>query len=326
MGEPPPDTSGAPLYGLTPLPPDESGVEGLGSCVADGPLEPGELGEGVLCALLLGVADATEVGAWPLQPAVGVGVAPWFRRDALALALVRELELADAFAEALALALAVGLALGLVALPFGLAPGLAVSLGLAVSPLLGDGLAVLGDAVTLGLVGAPVDAVDRVGLDVLCFGDLDVCDGDGDVHGAADGLMIPGVALPRSPLVEEPWPVPPAPAGLGVLLDEPINTSVLKWRSGGTAASTTARASTATPTASAGRSMASRQSTGHRRAGRACPGPVPRPGVLPRGGAPWPRGALCSPRWPDRRRTRPARTPAPQNPGLAPAPGSAAEA
>jgi hypothetical protein len=322
--------SGAPPYGLTPLAPDEPGVEGLGSGVTDGPLEPGEV---VLCALLLGVADPPEVGAWPLQLAAGVGVAPWLRPDALALALVRELELAlaDALAEALALALvvSVGLALGLVALSFGLAPGLAVSLGLAVSPLLGDGLAVLGDAVTLGLVGAPVDAVDRVGLDVLCFGDFDVCDGDGDVHGTADGLMIPGVALPRRPLAEEPWPVPPGPVGLGVLLDEPVNTSVLtrtKWRSGGTVASTTARANTAIPTPSAGRNMASRQSTGHHRAGRACPGPVPRPGVLPRGSAPWPRGALCSPRRPDRRRTRPARTPAPQKPGLAPASRSAAEA
>jgi hypothetical protein len=219
--------SGAPPYGLTPLPPDESDVEGLGSGVTAG---APELDEVVLCALLLGVADPPEVGAWPLQLAAGVGIAPWLRPDALALALVWELALADALAEALALALAdsVGLALGLVALPFGLAPGLAVSLELAVSPLLGDGLAVLGDGVTLGLVGAPVDAVDRVGLDVLCFGDLDVCDGDGDGHGTTDGLMIPGVPLPWTPLILEPWPVPTAPAGLGVLLDEPVNTSALK--------------------------------------------------------------------------------------------------
>jgi hypothetical protein len=205
-----------------------------------------------------------------------------------------------------------------------------VSLGLAVS-LLWDGLAVLGDAVTLGLVGAPVDAADRVGLDVLGFGELDACDGDGERHGTADGLMFPGDALPSTPLGPEPWPVPPSPAELAVLLGEPANTSVLAWtnasRSGGTAASTTARANTAAPIASAGRSMTSRQSTGRRWAGRACPGPAPRPGVRPgRGGAPWPRGALCSPRPPDRRRTRPARTPEPQAARLAPASGSAAEA
>jgi hypothetical protein len=310
---------------LTPLPLDVSGVEGLGSGVTAGLAVPGEV-----VVLLDGEADAPPVGACPPQLAAGVGVCVAVRRDVLARGL--GLAVSDAFAEALSLALALSLAVALalpVALPFGLALALAVSVGLAVT--LWDGLSVLGDAVTLGLVGALVDAVDRVGLDVAWSGELDACDGDGDVHGTADGLVNPSDALPSTPLVEEPWPVPPAPGELGVLLDEPANTSVLTWtnacRSGGTAASTTARANTATPMPSAGRSMASRQSVGRRRAGRACPGPAPRPGVRPgRGGAPWPRGALCSPRAPDKRRTRSARTPEPQSPGLAAGSGSAAEA
>ncbi len=313
---------------MTPLLVDEAGVEGLGSGVTDGLPEVGAV---VVCALFDGVADAATVGVWPAQLASGVGLWLVARLDALARVL------ADAFVEtlpvamALALPLSVGVAVALVdALPFGLALALAVSPGLAVS-LLSDGLAVLGDAVTLGLVGAPVDPVDRVGLDAAGFGELDVCDGDGDTHGTADGEVIPGVALPSTALGPELWPVPPGAAELAVLLGEPANTSVLTWtnacRSGGTAASTTATANTATPMPSAGRSMASRQFTGQRWAGRACPGAAPRPGVLPRrSGAPWPRGALCSPRAPDRRRTRSARTPQPQRARVAPGSGSAAEA
>ena len=292
------------------------------------------LGEVVACALFDGDVDAPPIAASPPQLAagVGVGVCVAARRDVVAWGLA--LALVDAFAEALSLGLAVpvGLALALpvAALPFGLALALTVSLGLAVA--LWDGLAVLGDAVTLGLVGALVGAVDRVvGLDVLAFGEPDACDWVGDKHGTADGLVMPSDALPSTPLPEEPWPVRPTPGEVGVLLDEPANTSVLTWtnacRSGGTAASTTARANTTTPMASAGRSMASRQSVDRRWAGRACPGPAPRPGARPgRGAAPWPRGAVCSPRPPDNHRTRPARTPEPQRPGPAPGSGSVAEA
>ncbi|MGH3256587.1 MAG: hypothetical protein ACRDOU_14540 [Streptosporangiaceae bacterium] len=315
---------------MTPLPPDESGVEGLGSGETDGLPEPGEV-----VVLFDGEADARPEGPDPLQLAagVGVGVCVAARRDVLARGL--GLALADTVAEALSLALAVspGLALSLpVALPFGLALALAVSPGLAVS-LLWDGLAVLGDAVTLGLVGALVDAVARAVLDVLGVAEPDACDWDGDVHGTADGLrVIPADALPSTPLGPVPRPVPPVPAGLADVLDDPLPVrSSLAWtstcRSGGTAASTTATANTATPMASAGRSMASRQSRGHRWAGRACPGPAPRPGARPgRGGTPWPRGALCSPRPPNNRRTRPPRTPEPRRPDLAPASGSVAEA
>jgi hypothetical protein len=231
-----------------------------------------EVGAVVVCALFDGVADAPAVGVWPAQLAAGVGL--WLVARLDALAWVLELVLADAFVEALSLAVAlalplsVGVAVALVdALPFGLALALAVSPGLAVS-LVSDGLAVLGDAVTLGLVGAPVDAVDPVGLDAAGLGELAVCDGDGDTHGTADGEVIPGVALPSTPLGPELWPVPPGAAELAVLLGEPANTSVLTWtnacRSGGTAASTTATANTATPMPSAGRSMASRQFAGQR--------------------------------------------------------------
>ncbi len=312
---------------MTPLPLDVSDVEGLGSGVTEGLPEVG--GAVVVFALFDGVADAPPVGAWLAQLAAGVAVSSPVRLDVLARGL--ELPLADAVGEALPLALAspVGLALALVALPFGLALALTVSLGLAVA--LWGGLAVVGDAVTSGLVAPLADAVDRVELDVVGFGELAACDWDGDTHGTADGPVFPGDALPSTPLAEELRPVPPADTELAVLLDEPANTSVLAWtnasRSGGTAASTTATANTATPMASAGRSMASRQSTGVRRAGRAWPGPVPRPGVRSgRGDAPWPRGALCSPRPPDKRRTRPTRTPEPHRPRLAPASGSAAEA
>jgi hypothetical protein len=332
VGEPP-DRSGAPLYGLTPLPPDVSDTVGPGSGVTDGLAEPEGLAEFVV--LLDGEAGELLAGDWLPQLAAGVGVRAAAWRDVLARGL--GLALADALAEALAVGLAppvglaVALALALAALPFGLALALTVPSGLAVS-LLWDGLAVLGDEVTLGLVGALVDAAVRVVVDALGFGELlDACEADGDRHGTADGLVIPGDALPSTPLVEEPWPVPPTAGELEVLLDEPANTSVLTWtnacRSGGTAASTTARANTATPTASAGLSMASRQSIPRRWAGRACPGPVPRPGVRPgRGGAPWPRGALCSPRAPDKCRTRPARTPEPHRPRRPPASGSVVEA
>ena len=274
---------------MTPVPLDVSDVEGLGSGVTDGLAEPGEV-----VVLLDGEADAPPVGAWPPQLADGSGSGSASRRVGTCWRGGWNWRSPTPLAEALSLGLAlpVGLALALVALPFGLALALSVPVGLAVT--LWDGLAVLGDAVTLGLVGALVAAVDRVGLDVPGFEEADACDGDGDKHGTADGLVIPSDALPSTPLAEEPWPVPPAPGELGVLLEEPATRSALAWtkcRSGGTAASTTARANTATPTASAGRSMASRQSMGRRWAGRACPGPAPCPGARPaarpgRGGAP----------------------------------------
>jgi len=317
---------------MTPLPPVEAGgTEGLGSGVTDGLAEAGAV-VAELVALFDGVAAAPAAGAWLEQLADGAGVCPESRPDVLARGL--ELALAGAFAEALPLALApapalplaAGLALALpVALSFGLA--LALPDGLAVPPLW-DGLAVLADAVALGLAGGLDDAAERVGLEVAGFAAPAACDEDDDGHGAAAGLVFPGSALPSTRLPPEVWLVPPAPGELGALLGEPANTSELiltnACPSGGTAASTTATANTAIPMASAGRSITSRQSPVLRRAGRACPGVLPR-----RAGAPWPRGALCSPRAPDKRPARPARPasrPEPQAARLAPASGSAAEA
>jgi hypothetical protein len=256
---------------LTPLPsPDEAaGVEGLGSGVTDGLAEGEAL---AVCALFDGVADALAAGVLLAQLAPGAGVPSWAWPDVLA----RELGLTDAFAEAVpvGLGLPVGLALALpvVALPFGLALALALPVGLGLAPAW-DGLAVLGDAVTLGLVGAIVVAADRVGPKVAGFAKPDARDWDGVRHGAAGAVVFPGDALPSTPLAPEARPVPPVPGTLAGLLEEPANTSVLTWtkawRRGGTATSTTATANTATLMASAGRSIASRQSTGPRCAGRA---------------------------------------------------------
>ena len=66
---------------MTPLALDESAGEGLGSGETDGPPGPGEV---VLFALLLEVADAPMVGAWPPQLAAGVGVSCVARPDVLA--------------------------------------------------------------------------------------------------------------------------------------------------------------------------------------------------------------------------------------------------
>jgi hypothetical protein len=254
------------------------GVEGLGSGVTDGLAEAGAVVAEVV-ALFDGVAAAPAVVAWLEQLAAGAGVWSECRPDVLAL----ELALADAVAEALsfALALAAGLAL---ALPVPLSLGLALALPVALAvPLLRDGLA---DALVLGLADGLDDAADRVELEVAGFAEPDVCDADGDGHGAAAGeLAVPGNALPSTVLPPEAWPVPPARAELAVLLGEPANTSELiltnACPSGGTAASTTATANTAIPMASAGRSITSRQSPVLRWAGRACPGVLPR-----RSGAP----------------------------------------
>jgi hypothetical protein len=108
------------------------------------------------------------------------------------------------------------------------------------------------------------------------------------VHGASGAADVwpPAVlggtttpALEDTP--EEPWPSVLAPPVVVLRLISPTDwpTWTAAWRSGGTAARTTPTVNTAMPTASAGRSIASRQSPGRcgaRRAGpgarRACPG------------------------------------------------------
>ena len=295
---------------------------GLGSAVGDGPLEAGAV---VALVLLDEVAGADVVAAWLVQPGDGLAPLSFGRPEVLALPL----GLTDALAETLALgvALPLGLALALpllaVALPVGLPLALALPLGLVVSldwdgP---DGLC--GGGVGLGLVDGFADAVDRVGLAVPDFAEPDEGCWDGDRHGAAAGVVPPGTPPPSTPLVPETRLELPGAAGLDDELADPANTEGLNTteRSGGTAASTTATTNTATPMASAGRSITSRQFAGLRWVGRACPGPAPRrPGA-----APWPRGALCSPCAPVRRRRR-ARKPEPPKARSVPAPGSLAEA
>ncbi len=310
-----------------PLPsPDDAGVEGLGSGVTDG--LPGADAD---LPLFDADPDPPEAGARVAQLADGLGLAlPFAVPDALALGW--PLGLADAFAEALTVGLALtlglalmfGLALALplpVALPVGLGLALALPAWLAV-PLSEDETGgVCGGAVGLGLVDG---LADGLGLAVLGFAELDGLS-VGDEHGEAAGLVGPGDALPSTPLVPEAIPEPRVPAELDVLLGDPESPAGRKaWRSGGTRARTTATANTATPMASAGRSIASRQPIGRRRGGRACPGPVPRPGAVPRRPGAAPRGALCSPCVPDKRRTRPATKPDPAR--RAPVSGSLAEA
>jgi hypothetical protein len=82
----------------------------------------------------------------------------------------------------------------------------------------------------------------------------------------------------------------PWPSVAGVPLDEllilkaepmALPTCTIAWRAGGTTDRTTPMANTAAPTAKAGRSIASRQSSGRRGARRASPRPAapPRAGI-----------------------------------------------
>ena len=172
----------------------EAGVEGPGSGVTDG------LAGAVV---VFAPADAVAVGARLVQLADGVGPLRFAVPDVLAG--VPDTELAGAAAEALPLGLALppGLALALsVALPLGLALalGLTLLLGLAV-PLAWVGLAGLCWVLTLGLVGALVDAADCVALAVPDFAGLARCVAEGDGHATAAALVLPGVALPSSRLV-----------------------------------------------------------------------------------------------------------------------------
>ena len=152
-------------------------------------------------------ADAVAVGARLVQLAAGVGLLRFAVPDVLAG--VADAELAGALAEALPLGLALppGLALALSAalplvpaLPPGLTLALTLPLGLAV-PLAWAGLAGLCGVLTLGLVGALVDAADCVGLAVPDSAGLAVCVADADGHVTAAALVFPGVALPSSLLV-----------------------------------------------------------------------------------------------------------------------------
>jgi hypothetical protein len=170
-----------------------------------------------------------------------------------------------------------GLALG-VALPLGLALALpdALELTLTVLPLLVVPLedvagAVVATVVLLGellLVAVTDECVDGdpQTLREGCRTTAGLLDGTLPVaEGVEEIVLPPWLSVWAGPLEEPP-----------VMADQPaLVTCSNPWRAGGTTDKTTPSANTATPTAKAGRSMASRQSLGRRgsrRCGACCSG------------------------------------------------------
>jgi hypothetical protein len=176
--------------------------------------------------------------------------------------------------------LCVGLGFGVVVVGFGVGVVLPPSLGLGEALELSLALELLLALVVLGgLVALLAGLLDWLAVLVLvaAFDGLDEAVGD-DEHGAkavAEPLPSAGalgaVALPSSP------PGPALADGDAWLCELSPAVTRIWWRSGGTAASTTPTANTAMPTASAGRSIASRQSPDHCGACRAWDGPEPCP-------------------------------------------------
>lgn len=178
--------------------------------------------------------------------------------------------------------LCVGLGFGVVVVGFGVGVVLPLPLGLGEVLALALGLALL-LALTV-LVGL---AVLRAGLlewsavlvFAAAFDELGEATGDDEQVEAAVAVLSPSDGVTWVAPFPSAWP-PPVPGELGAELDElkPDSTEWKIWlRSGGTAASTTPTANTARPTASAGRSIASRQSPGRCGACRAWDGPEPCP-------------------------------------------------
>jgi hypothetical protein len=209
------------------------------------------------------------------------------------------LDVGGSFLEALLL----GSALTLVLVP---SPGLELPLpvsglvGVTSGVGVGDGLGALDEAAGLGFTEADAD-------ELVFAADVDETDPAdwADVHddaASAGAVVNPPVVLPfRVP------PPPPVdwPAGGGLVWPavefgevRPVATAI-PWRSGGMAARRTPTANMAMPTASAGRSIASRQSLG--RCGARCECLDPAPDA---GGEACPPGTACP------RPTRPARNPA----------------
>jgi len=185
----------------------------------------------------------------------------------------------------------------------GLAEGL--RLGLVVLPLLWLPLGDVTGAVVVWV--APLG-----GLVLVCA--ADGCVDDGGQEGGVVCAATPGAVLGPVPSAAGegtgvlPLPsVAPAPLEGGVLMlrAEPMALPIvtIALRAGGTADRTTPMANTATPTAKAGRSIASRQSLGRCGGRRAPPCRAPsRPGGPPRAGT---ARRTRSPR----RRTRAVTTP-----------------
>ena len=227
-------------------------------------------------------------------------------------------------------------------MPLGSGLGLRLTLGLVLGLAEGLGLGL----VVLPLLWLPLD--DVAGAVVVWVAPLGglvlVCAADGCVdrrragqsawyarphHGAVLG-PVPSAAGVGTGVLPLPS-VAPAPLEGGVLMlrAEPMALPIvtIAWRAGGTADRTTPMANTATPTAKAGRSIASRQSLGRCGGRRAppCRAP-PRPGAPPRRPSDRrgpPRDQLAGASCPPRRRTRAVTTPqiasrdAQRPPGLA---------
>jgi hypothetical protein len=223
--------------------------------------------------LFVGVDEALAEAA-DTWPCVGAELVQ------LGLAVDWTLFLADLLGLGLAPLLALEDVVGVVgAEPPGLALGVSLPLGLALA---------LPDALELALGVLPPlvlpleDAAGAVVATVVLLGELllvavtDECvDGDGQPL-SETGTTPAGLdgAFPVAGGFEEivlPWPsVEGVLEELPVMADQPaLVTCSSPWRAGGTTDRTTPTANTATPTAKAGRSMASRQSLG-RRGSRRC--------------------------------------------------------
>jgi hypothetical protein len=184
---------------------------------------------------------------------------------------------------------AVALAVGL-----GVPAGVVLGLGLLLSLELGEALELalalaeelaLELAVPLGLLVGDVAGVLVVPLELaVLLGELDADDfadecTEGEGQPDLDGLATaPVIGVPGCPATEGAAVVGRPPAGPEVLVEEPVMTALRvepNWanacRDVGTEARTKPIAKTAAPIAKAGRSIASRQSTGRRGACRLSP-------------------------------------------------------
>jgi hypothetical protein len=248
-----------PVAGVSTLSVDD--VPGVPVELADGePLADADwLGDDLRVGVVFGLAELEGV-------VEGVGVV-----------------LGQSEAVAVTLCSAEGLGFLEVLVGFGVGVGLLLTLELA----LGLGL---GLTLALGLLLA---LVVLVGLAELLAGLLDwsavlvfaaAFDELGEAAGDDEQVEAPLAVAPSElgtwdALLSSGWPPPALADGDAELCDPKPDSTVFKnWlRSGGTAASTTPTANTAKPTASAGRSIASRQSPDRCGACRAWDGPEPCP-------------------------------------------------
>jgi hypothetical protein len=230
-----------------------------------------DLGELVDLAALVDLAELVAVDAPvragdALQVALGVG---WttFLSVVVGLAFVLGVEVAvpEGVGLGLLLPLELAEALGLV---LGLGEALALTLGVLLGLPAGD---------VAGVLGVPVDPVVLLGeLDVDEAGD-ECTEGDGQADFDALGATA-GIGVGDSPATEGAAVLGWAPPGRELAGEEPDMAALRvepNWatacRAGGTTARTRPAAKTAAPIAKAGRSIASRQSTGRRGVFRSSP-------------------------------------------------------